>query len=138
MPEALVNYLALIGWSAGDDEILSVDALIERFSLSAVGHAAGVFDEEKLAWVNRHYLRAADPARIAALSVPFFGQDGFRMSPSAEGMSYLTSAMAMVTESVDRLDQVPRRLRFLFEYRSRADARAPGRRRLCARRAAAP
>ncbi len=126
LPEALVNYLALIGWSAGADEILSVDALIERFSLSAVGHAAGVFDEEKLAWVNRHYLRAADPARIAALSVPFFDEDGFRMSPSTEGMSYLTSAMAMVTESVDRLDQVPRRLRFLFVYDPEQTLALPG------------
>jgi glutamyl-tRNA synthetase len=127
LPEALVNYLALIGWSpGGGEEILPPLELARRFALEAVGHSAGVFDEEKLAWVNRHYLRAADPARIAMLSVPFFGQDGFLMTPSAEGMAYLTSVMAMVTESVDRLDQVPRRLRFLFHYRPEETLALPG------------
>ena len=74
LPEALVNYLALIGWSPGrdGDELLPVDELARRFSLDNVGHSAGVFDEEKLAWVNRHYLKIADPARLAELSLPYF------------------------------------------------------------------
>jgi len=63
-----VNYLALIGWApGGGDELLPIDELARRFSLEAVGHSAGVFDEEKLAWVNRHYLKMAEPARIALL-----------------------------------------------------------------------
>src|SRR6476646_8613580 len=63
LPEALVNYLALIGWSPGhDEEVLPIEEMARRFSLDHVGVSAGVFDEEKLAWVNRHYLRAADPA----------------------------------------------------------------------------
>src|SRR5438445_2551580 len=76
LPEALVNYLALIGWSPGnDEEVLPIDELARRFSLEAVGHSAGVFDEEKLAWVNRHYLKMADPARLAQLVVPYFVQE---------------------------------------------------------------
>ena len=68
-----MNYLALIGWSpGGGDELLPIDELARRFSLERVGHSAGVFDEEKLAWVNRHYLKMADPARLAELSVPYF------------------------------------------------------------------
>src|SRR5207253_7784992 len=79
LPESLVNYLALIGWSPGnDDELLPVDELARRFSLDRVGHSAGVFDEEKLAWANRHYLKMADPARIANLAVPFFADAGIR------------------------------------------------------------
>ena len=72
LPEALVNYLALIGWSPGrGDELLPLDELARRFSLEDVSHSAGVFDEEKLAWANRHYLKAADPrcSRLAAPSV---------------------------------------------------------------------
>ena len=69
LPEALVNYLALIGWSpsgpGNNDELLPVDELARRFALEDVGHSAGVFDEEKLAWVNRHYLKLADPLRLA-------------------------------------------------------------------------
>src|SRR5215831_1520699 len=57
LPEALCNYLALIGWSPGhDEELLPIEELAKRFSLEHVGLSAGVFDEEKLAWVNRHYL----------------------------------------------------------------------------------
>ena len=123
----MVNYLALLGWSprgdaadtrpSGDDsELVPVDQLARRFSLERVGHSPGVFDEEKLAWVNRHYLKTADPARIAELSVPFFVEAGIPMAPDDVGMRFLTAAMAMVTSSVDRLSQVPARLAFLFDY----------------------
>jgi len=58
LPEALVNYLALLGWSpGGGDEVLPAPELARRFALEKVGHSAAVFDSEKLAWVNRHYLR---------------------------------------------------------------------------------
>lgn len=131
LPEALVNYLALIGWSpriaGGDDEeLMAVDELARRFSLDAVGHSAGVFDEEKLAWVNRHYLKFADPARIAELSVPFFNEAGVRMAPTALGIEFLAGAVAMATASVDRLNQIPGRLALLFDYepeRALADPR---------------
>ena len=81
LPEALVNYLALVGWSprgaaggrsaARRDRVHSpIDELARRFSLDAVGLSAGVFDEEKLAWVNRHYLKTAErrPVRRAVAS----------------------------------------------------------------------
>ena len=69
LPEALTNYLALIGWSPGaDEEVLPIDELATRFRIEDVGHSAGVFDVEKLAWVNRHYLKAAAPARLARLA----------------------------------------------------------------------
>jgi glutamyl-tRNA synthetase/nondiscriminating glutamyl-tRNA synthetase len=120
LPEALLNYLALIGWApagpGGFEELLPVDELARRFSLERVGLSAGVFDEEKLAWVNRHYLKMADPARIAELSIPYFRQAGVEMSPDDRGVEFLARAMAMATASVDRLDQVPARLAFLFEY----------------------
>jgi nondiscriminating glutamyl-tRNA synthetase len=126
LPEALVNYLALIGWSpGGGDELLPIDELARRFSLDAVGLSAGVFDEEKLAWVNRHYLKMADPLRIAELSVPYFIQAGVKMSPDHRGLEFLASAIVMATSSVDRLDQVPARLALLFDYsaeRALADA----------------
>jgi len=117
LPEALVNYLALIGWSpGGGDELLPIDELARRFSLGSVGHSAGVFDGEKLAWANRHYLKVADPLRIAELSLPFFSDAGLRMRPDARGLDFLASAMAMANASVDRLNQIPARLAFLFDY----------------------
>src|SRR5207237_5510584 len=87
LPEALVNYLALIGWSprgsaagrsGGDEtELLPIDELARRFSLDRVGLSAGVFDEEKLAWVNRHYLKVADLLRLAELSATACHDTGF-------------------------------------------------------------
>ena len=117
LPEALVNYLALIGWSpGGGDELLPIDELARRFSLEGVGHSAGVFDEEKLAWANRHYLKIADPARIVDLSLPYFEEAGVRMRPDARGREFLASAIGIASASVDRLNQVPARLKFLFDY----------------------
>jgi glutamyl-tRNA synthetase len=117
LPEALVNYLALIGWSpGGGDELLPIDELARRFSVEGVGHSAGVFDEEKLAWANRHYLKVADPARLAQLSLPYFNNAGMHMSPDDQGVQFLASAMSMASASVDRLNQIPARLGFLFDY----------------------
>ena len=124
-PRRWSNYLALIGWSPvgrrhGDDaELLPIDELARRFSLEGVGHSAGVFDEEKLAWVNRHYLKMADPRRLAALSVPFFSAAGLAMAPDAAGLAFLASLMPMVAASVDRLDQVPARLALSLRLRRR-------------------
>src|SRR5712691_478368 len=103
LPEALVNYLALIGWAPGnDEELLPVEELARRFSLERVGHSAGVFDEEKLAWANRHYLKIADSRRIAELSLPFFNAEGIDVHPDPRGLEFVASAMPMATGSVDR------------------------------------
>jgi glutamyl-tRNA synthetase len=117
LPEALVNYLALIGWSPGDDqELLPIEELARRFSLDGLVLSAGVFDVEKLAWVNRHYLKTTDPLRLANLAIPFFRAAGVPVTPDTEGLAYLAFVMPIASESVDRLDQVPPRLSFLFDY----------------------
>jgi glutamyl-tRNA synthetase/nondiscriminating glutamyl-tRNA synthetase len=117
LPEALVNYLALIGWSpGGGDELLPIDELARRFSLESVGHSAGVFDEEKLAWANRHYLKIADPSRLAELSLPYFHEAGVLMTPDDRGLAFLASVIPVASASVDRLNQVPVRMAFLFDY----------------------
>jgi glutamyl/glutaminyl-tRNA synthetase len=85
-----------------------------------------VFDEEKLAWANRHYLKVADPMRLAELSVPCFREAGVPMTPTAAGLAFLASAMVMASASVDRLNQVPARLALLFDFspeRALAEAR---------------
>jgi nondiscriminating glutamyl-tRNA synthetase len=130
LPEAVCNYLALIGWSpGGGDELLPLEELARRFSLDGVGHSAGVFDEEKLAWVNRHYLKTADPLRIAELALPYFHKEGVKVSPDERGLAFLASAMPMASASVDRLDQIPARVALLFDYspeRALADDRVRG------------
>ncbi len=67
LPEAMVNYLVRLGWSSGDQEIFSMDELIEKFSLDNVGRSAGVFNPEKLLWLNAHYIKTGDPQRLGEL-----------------------------------------------------------------------
>jgi glutamyl-tRNA synthetase len=71
LPEALLNYLARLGWSYGDEEIFSREELIAKFSLENVGKSPGVFNPEKLAWLNGHWIREADPDRLASLLSEF-------------------------------------------------------------------
>ncbi|MBW2091068.1 MAG: glutamate--tRNA ligase [Deltaproteobacteria bacterium] len=76
LPEAFLNYLVRLGWSYGDQEIFSRDELIEKFSLENVGRSAGIFDMEKLNWLNAHYIKESDPVRLAELLMPFIEQKG--------------------------------------------------------------
>jgi len=74
LPEAMVNYLVRLGWSYGDEEIFSLSDLIEKFSVENVGRSAGVFNPDKLLWLNAHYIKTGDPARLAELVTPFLKQ----------------------------------------------------------------
>ena len=135
LPEALANYLALLGWSPGEgDELLPLEELARRFQLEKVGHSASVFDVEKLAWVNRHYLKLAEQERLARLSVPHLQRAGWLTEPDTQALNYLKQVVPPAAASVDRLEQVPARLHFLFDYSAeralandviRAEAREP-------------
>ncbi|AVO50492.1 glutamate--tRNA ligase [Melaminivora suipulveris] len=71
LPDAMVNYLARLGWSHGDDEIFSRAQFLEWFDLDHLGRSAGQFDEAKLRWVNAQHLKALADERLAALVRPF-------------------------------------------------------------------
>jgi glutamyl-tRNA synthetase len=74
LPEALLNYLVRLGWSHGDQEVFSLDEMIELFDIDAVNKAASTFNTEKLLWLNQHYVKSSDPARIAHLLSPHMGK----------------------------------------------------------------
>ncbi|MHB8919304.1 MAG: glutamate--tRNA ligase [Desulfocucumaceae bacterium] len=78
LPEALVNFLALLGWSpGGEEEIMSLDQIREQFSLDRVAKNPAVFDLDKLNWLNGHYIRQSSPERLAGLAIPFLQREGF-------------------------------------------------------------
>lgn len=126
LPEALVNYLALIGWSPGENiELLPVEELASRFNVEDVGHSAGVFDQEKLAWMNRHYMKAAAPARLASECARYFLRSGYMQQRTPQAMEYVTSLLSMAVGSVDRLEEIPDRVRFIFAYDAAAALERP-------------
>jgi glutamyl-tRNA synthetase len=83
LPEALVNYLARLGWSHGDEELFSKQQLIEWFDLEHVSRSPAQFNPEKLAWINQQYIKAAADARLAALVEPELRKRGVDPNKSA-------------------------------------------------------
>ncbi len=78
LPEAVVNYLALLGWSPGDDrEIMSLQEMAEAFSLQRLSVRGAVFSYEKLLWMNGEYMRATPDQRLAEMAIPFFKEKGY-------------------------------------------------------------
>ena len=131
LPEALANYLALLGWSPGENqELLPLGELAKRFRIEDVGKSAGVFDAEKLAWVNRHYLKLASPEQVTAVALPFLEREGWLRDSGLEtrdsnASEFLSRAVGIAAQSVDRLDQIPARLHFLFDYSAAAALAEP-------------
>ncbi len=76
LPEALLNYLVRLGWSHGDQEIFSLDEMVELFDLSEVNRSPSTFNREKLLWLNQHYMKESDPAHVARLLSPHMGELG--------------------------------------------------------------
>ncbi len=98
LPEALVNYLARLGWSSGDQEIFSIEELIAKFSLENVGKAAAVFNPEKLLWLNHHYIQQADPGRLAGLLLELLQKDGIVAAGNELDRDWLQKLVRILTE----------------------------------------
>ena len=76
LPEALMNYLVRLGWSHGDQEVFSLEELIQLFDVDEVNKSASSFNTEKLLWLNQHYIKEADPFHLAHLLSPHLGRMG--------------------------------------------------------------
>jgi len=111
LPDALVNFLALIGWAPdGETTIMTRDEIVERFTLEAVSASPGTFDHAKLDWMNGVYLRALAPDAYADEVVEYLGERGVDWPKDR------VRAMApLVQEKVARLGEIADFTRFLFE-----------------------
>src|SRR5947207_5802428 len=125
LPEALANYLALLGWAphGGDREIFSRDELIKEFRLERVTPSPAVFDMEKLYWLNRHYIKETPRERLLTLALPFFEKELFGAEVSSAQPSlhvseplkpWFSKILDLVAPSVDRLDQLRERASMIF------------------------
>ena len=102
LPEAVINYLARLGWSHGDDEIFSVEQFCSWFDLDHLTPSAAQFNTEKLNWLNQHYLKQADDARLEALVRPRLEARGI----TAGEIPALRSIIALYKERVVTLNQL--------------------------------
>ncbi len=119
LPEALLNYLALLGWSPADGktEILSLQELVKQFSLEHITKSAAVFDPEKLNWLNRHYMKQRPLSQLVELSVPGLVKAGYLSEPvDGDVANWLERVLDAVLKNLDMLSQVPSAVRLIFEY----------------------
>jgi glutamyl-tRNA synthetase len=123
LAEAMINYLALLGWSYDDrTSIFSRAELIERFSLERVSRNPAAFDVAKLEWMNGHYIRSLPPERLADELVAVCVEAGLP-ADEPDGRRLLEAVAPLLAERVKRLDEAPDMIRFLFEEPT-ADERA--------------
>src|SRR5271166_4634203 len=128
LPEALMNYLALLGWapSGGTREIFTPEELKKEFSLERVTPSPAVFDMEKLYWLNRHYIKQGPLERIERLAEPFFIHAGLLPEhPDERTRAWFAKVVALLAPSVDKLDQLPERARLIFHYDAGVALAAP-------------
>ncbi|MGE3260864.1 MAG: glutamate--tRNA ligase [Bacteriovoracia bacterium] len=125
LPEALVNFLSLLGWSPSDGkEIRPVKEIIEMFELEKLSKSPAVFDDEKLAWMNGEYIRAMDINELAERIKPFVKRAG--LDPEALGGAWFLNVLSTVRGNLKRLDEIGPHLEIYYPDRFgfEADAKA--------------
>lgn len=115
LPEALLNYLALLGWSMGDDrEFFTLDEMADAFTLPRVNPNPARFDLKKCTAINGDWIRSLDPESFLERSLPFLGNHV--SDPPTDGqIAILRAALPLVQERVTVLTEVPPMVNFLFE-----------------------
>jgi glutamyl-tRNA synthetase len=121
LPEAMVNYLARLGWSYGDQEIFTRTELVERFDVKDVSASGAVFDQTKLEWLNHEVIKASDGTRLAALVGPFLSAAG--LAPPADP-ARLPAMLQTLRERARTLRELVEVGRFYFERPSAYEDKA--------------
>lgn len=117
MPEALVNYLALLGWSAeNDQEILPKEALIRQFSIDHVAKSSAVFDVNKLNWLCGHYIRETDLDTVLKYALPHYQEAGYVSEQPAEAeLAHLKQVVNTARRYISHLADIPAHSKVFFE-----------------------
>ncbi len=109
LPEAMINHLARLGWSHGDQEIFSREDLVRDFDLAQVGKAGAVFDYAKLEWLSHHWIKAAPSARLAAELRPYLEAIGL---PAPGDLDWLARVVDTLKERAPTLREMAEQARF--------------------------
>jgi len=121
LPQAMLNYLARLGWSHGDQEVFSKEELIRYFDMGHVGSAGAIFDQTKLEWLNSHWLRQLSRAELAQSLAPFVEGAGFTCPRDLEWLGQMAE---LFLERAKTLKEIVERGRFFFEAPAGYDPQA--------------
>jgi len=117
LPEGLVNYLALVGWSPEDNqELLSMDEMVQKFSFERVSKTGGIFDKDKLDWVNGHYIRSSSTEEIKDLAIPYLLEKGFVDTDFVKSNNdWMLMLIDTVKESLSTVSEISEKVEFIFQ-----------------------
>ncbi|MBC7348601.1 MAG: glutamate--tRNA ligase [Candidatus Aminicenantes bacterium] len=118
LAEALCNYLSFLGWSPPEgQEVLSLKELVRLFDLSRVSRSAAIFDYEKLYWLNRQHLKLLPAEKKLELALPYLQEAGLvEKEPGPAQRDWLTRAIEVLIEGVDKFSDLPQKFSLLFEF----------------------
>lgn len=111
LPEAVVNYIALLGWCPKDNkEKMSMQEMIEEFDVSGISHSSSIFDEAKMRWLNGEYLKAMSAEDFEKVATPW-------IEKAIDGRDYDVKELALLMQTrVDILSEIPEKLAFINEF----------------------
>ncbi|MBI2204618.1 MAG: glutamate--tRNA ligase [Candidatus Rokubacteria bacterium] len=121
LPEAMVNYLARLGWSHGDQEIFTRDELVQLFDIEDVASSAAIFDQTKLSWLSQQYLKAMPGDRLAERVRPFIARAGVDGAVSDATLARIADTLKERASTLVELAEIGR---FYFERPREYDAKA--------------
>lgn len=123
LPEAVINFLALLGWNPGDDtEIMSMDELIQKFSFDRCSRSGAKFDFEKGKWFNHHYLQQIDNEKLAQMFIPVLKSEGVDTDKFTS--EYITRVVALVKDRINFVKDLWAQSKFFFVEPVDYDAKA--------------
>ena len=105
LPHALLNYLVRLGWSQGDDEIFSINQMIEQFNLGGINRSASAFDQEKLLWFNQHYIHETPLEELAEYVRPYFVKAGLHIEDNEKFMLVVDAQRTRVKTLVEMVEK---------------------------------
>jgi len=126
LPEAIVNFIALLGWSPeGEQEILSMDELISQFTLQRVAKSPAVFDIQKLYWMNNHYIKNTPIETLVSMCIPHLRNAGYIADElSVEQMEWLTVLVGLYQEQLNYAAEISELSKVIFETEINYDQEA--------------
>jgi glutamyl-tRNA synthetase len=111
LPEALLNYLARLGWSHGDEEVFSLQQFVEWFDLKHISKSPAKFNPEKLLWLNQHYIKAADNQTLGSMVSPLLEKAGCKVTASPD----LVGVIALLKERATTVNELADSARYFYQ-----------------------
>lgn len=118
LPEALMNYLSLLGWSSPEGrEVMDLEEIIRAFDLERVGRSASIFDYEKLRWINRQHIRKTSTEKLLIECIPYLKEEGFLPEVISEPHRiWLSNAIKAILPNLETLKDVKREFNLFFYF----------------------